>query len=196
MERHSSRKAINFDLDTTAMKEQSIYPAGYELLRSSFEKHGFYHRQGSGYFSKVEMSYDKVVDIMTEVIQEQPWLADCVKRIDVTDIGKQHDLTAVVKAIGAQYAEQAAQEAQARREKQEAARSAGQQSPSGLKRPVANMAGVLERLKEMCPMYAEDVATEGKSAADAKFERVFKSTKIKRSALDKVVRSNKGKGKA
>lgn len=142
------------------------------------------------------MSYDKVVDIMTEVIQEQPWLADCVKRIDVTDIGKQHDLTAVVKAIGAQYAEQAAQEAQARREKHEATRSAGQQSPSGQKRPVANMAGVLERLKEMCPMYAEDVATEGKAAADAKFERVFKSTKIKRSALDKVVRSNKGKGKA
>ena len=92
--------------------------------------------------------------------------------------------------------EQAAQEAQARREKQEAARSAGQQSPSGQKRPVANMTGVLERLKEMCPMYAEDVATEGKAAADAKFERVFKSTKIKRSALDKVVRSNKGKGKA
>lgn len=37
---------------------------------------------------------------------------------------------------------------------------------------------------------------EGKAAADAKFERVFKSTKIKRSALDKVVQSNKGKGKA
>lgn len=190
------RKAINFDLDTNAMKERTIYPVGYELLRLSFEERGFYHRQGSGYISIEKMTHSDVNFIIKSITEENLWLADCVKRIDVTDIGKQHDLTAVVKAIGAQYAEQAAQEAQARREKHEATRSAGQQSPSGQKRPVANMAGVLERLKEMCPMYAEDVATEGKAAADAKFERVFKSTKIKRSALDKVVRSNKGKGKA
>ena len=31
------------------------------------------------------------------VTKEQLWLAKCIKRIDVTDIGRQHDLTDVVK---------------------------------------------------------------------------------------------------
>lgn len=85
------RKAINFDLDTNAMKERTIYPVGYELLRLSFEERGFYHRQGSGYISIEKMTHSDVNFIIKSITEENLWLADCVKRIDVTDIGKQYD---------------------------------------------------------------------------------------------------------
>lgn len=112
------RKAINFDLDTKEMKGRSMYPNGYELLRVSFKERGFDHRQGSGYLSQDKITTDDVVKVVTEIVHEQPWLADCVKKIDVTDIGRQHDLTAIVKAAAEERAEQAEQVGQARQAEQ------------------------------------------------------------------------------
>ncbi len=91
------RRAINFDLDTNTMKEKGVYPDGYRQLGKSFEKQGFLHRQGSGYNSKFQISNNQVKRTLLKVMEENPWLAECVKKIDVTDIGRQHDLTAVVK---------------------------------------------------------------------------------------------------
>lgn len=108
------RKAINFDLDTKEMKGRSMYPNGYELLRVSFKERGFDHRQGSGYLSQDKITTDDVVKVVTEIVHEQPWLADCVKKIDVTDIGRQHDLTAIVKAAAEERAEQVDQAKPAR----------------------------------------------------------------------------------
>ena len=99
------RKAINFDLDTNIMKDHRLYPNGYELLRVAFKNQGFEHRQGSGYLSTGKLTSDQVYEIVEEIVKEQPWLADCVKKIDVTDIGRQHDLTAVVKSLAAQQSE-------------------------------------------------------------------------------------------
>ena len=96
MER-AKRKAINFDLDTGKMKELDLYPKGYRFLASSLYKHGFEHRQGSGYVSKDRIDSVAVARIVESVTKEQLWLAKCIKRIDVTDIGRQHDLTDVVK---------------------------------------------------------------------------------------------------
>ena len=98
MER-TKRKALNFDLDTKKMKELNLYPRGYKLLGSSLKKHGFEHRQGSGYISKAKLDGDNVYDIISDVVSENEWLASCVKKIDVTDIGKQHDLTMTVKEL-------------------------------------------------------------------------------------------------
>lgn len=98
MER-TKRKALNFDLDTKKMKELNLYPRGYRLLGSSLKKHGFEHRQGSGYISKAKLDGDNVYDIISDVVSENEWLASCVKKIDVTDIGKQHDLTMTVKEL-------------------------------------------------------------------------------------------------
>ena len=98
MER-TKRKALNFDLDTKKMKELNLYPRGYRLLGSSLKKHGFEHRQGSGYISKAKLDGDNVYDIISDVVSENEWLASCVKKIDVTDIGKQHDLTTTVKEL-------------------------------------------------------------------------------------------------
>lgn len=95
-----SRKAINFDLDTNEMKELGIYPDGYRQLGASLQKQGFTHRQGSGYTSKDRLSNRQVDTIIKKVTQDNPWLVECVKRMDVTDIGRQYDLTAVVKRFG------------------------------------------------------------------------------------------------
>lgn len=91
------RKAINFDLDTKVMKEQGLYPKGYKLLKNSFKELGFKHRQGSGYVSENRLTSDEVGFIIKKIVKENFWLADCVKKIDVTDIGRQHDLTDMVK---------------------------------------------------------------------------------------------------
>lgn len=104
MER-TKRKALNFDLDTKKMKEMNLYPKGYRLLGSSLKKHGFEHRQGSGYISKVKLDGDNVYDIISDVVSENEWLANCVKKIDVTDIGKQHDLTMTVKELSEMFDE-------------------------------------------------------------------------------------------
>lgn len=94
---HTKRKAINFDLDTAKMKDLGSYPNGYQQLEKSFKKYGFIHRQGSGYNSIKGMTESDIQYVVKQVVQENPWLAECVKKIDVTDIGRQHDLTAVVK---------------------------------------------------------------------------------------------------
>ena len=82
-----------------------MYPRGYRLLGSSLKKHGFEHRQGSGYISKAKLDGDNVYDIISDVVSENEWLASCVKKIDVTDIGKQHDLTMTVKELSEMLSE-------------------------------------------------------------------------------------------
>ncbi len=91
------RKAINFDLDTNVMKSLGLYPHGYKQLEEAFKKQGFSHRQGSGYVSKEKIDSNTVNDMIISITVKLPWLADSVKKIDVTDIGRQHDLTTVVK---------------------------------------------------------------------------------------------------
>ena len=63
-------KALNFDLDTHQLKAHypgANYRQAYDDLRRFFKRHQFSHRQGSGY------------------------------KIDVTNIGRQHDLTELLK---------------------------------------------------------------------------------------------------
>lgn len=91
------KKAINFDLDTVKMREINLYPKGYKDLKKAFKKEGFIHRQGSGYISRNKLSNDAVRRIVRNITNANPWLAECVKKIDVTDIGRQHDLTAIVR---------------------------------------------------------------------------------------------------
>ena len=49
--------------------------------------------------SKEKFDGDNVYDIISDVVSENEWLASCIKKIDVTDIGKQHDLTMTVKEL-------------------------------------------------------------------------------------------------
>lgn len=98
----SKRKAINFDLDTNKMKELGLYPDGYRVLGKALNAHGFEHRQGSGYTSKDKLNSNQINDIVLSLITEYSWLVKCAKKVDVTDIGRQHDLTKIIKSFDAE----------------------------------------------------------------------------------------------
>lgn len=95
-------KAINFDLDTHKLKE--LYPGNsyqnaYDDLRRFFKRHGYSHRQGSGYISDEKQSTADIYDLMDELSTAYAWIGQCVNRIDVTNVGRQHDLTDLLKPI-------------------------------------------------------------------------------------------------
>ena len=79
-------KAINFDLDTH--KLQANYPgANY--------RNAYY--EGSGYISLTKLATADIYDLMDDLTQALPWIGDCVNKIDVTNIGQQHDLIDLVR---------------------------------------------------------------------------------------------------
>lgn len=95
-----SRKAINFDLGTNALKEHypgKNYRDAYSAIKRYMEQHDFEHRQYSGYNSKAPMSDTEVAKVISGLSTELPWLEKCIQKIDSTDIGEQHDLTDIVK---------------------------------------------------------------------------------------------------
>ena len=92
-------KAINFDLDTNALKE--IYPGkdykqAYRDIKSFMLKNGFEHRQWSGYLSIKPMSMSEVSQITLDLSRKFAWLKDCVNRFDVTNVGKSFDFTELI----------------------------------------------------------------------------------------------------
>ena len=98
------KKAINFDLDTNALKINyggSNYREAYIDIETFMEHNGFEHRQWSGYISKYEMSTQDIQMIVINMGKTFPWLGSCVKKFDVTDIGQQHDLTELIKSCSA-----------------------------------------------------------------------------------------------
>lgn len=93
-------KALNFDLDTHQLKAHypgANYRQAYDDLRRFFKRHQFSHRQGSGYISDAKLSTADIYDLMDELVQKLPWIGACVNKIDVTNIGRQHDLTEILK---------------------------------------------------------------------------------------------------
>lgn len=93
-------KALNFDMDTHQLKVHypgANYRQAYDDLRRFFKRHGFFHRQGSGYLSDQRLGTADIFDLMDELGRQFPWAADCVRRIDVTNVGRQHDLTELLR---------------------------------------------------------------------------------------------------
>ena len=88
------RKAINFDIDTKKYEEctSKLAPTAYKYIRNFMQKNGFEHRQGSGYVSKDNLSTSDVVFLSNKMSLTFPWLKYCIKKIDVTNIGKQYSL--------------------------------------------------------------------------------------------------------
>lgn len=93
-------KALNFDLDTHQLKEHypgASYRQAYDDLRRFFKRHHFSHRQGSGYISDDKLAIADIYDLMDELSRQFPWIGVCVNKIDVTNVGLQHDLTELLK---------------------------------------------------------------------------------------------------
>lgn len=94
------RKAINFDLSVHELeKYYPDYRRAYYDVKRFFRKRHFEHRQGSGYISKERLGQADVADLLDAMSTELPWMAECVTRIDVTNIGRQHDLKDALKDL-------------------------------------------------------------------------------------------------
>lgn len=94
--------AINFDLDTKKLKDIYVsstgkkYNRAYYDIKAFMKKNGFSHRQGSGYISKEPMTEMAATLIMKKMGNLMPWLKDCTKKIDLTIVGNQFDLTDIL----------------------------------------------------------------------------------------------------
>lgn len=57
------------------------------------ESNGFEHRQGSGYVSLKTMTSEEVVNIALKMKTELPWIKHCINKFDMTDVGRDYDLS-------------------------------------------------------------------------------------------------------
>ena len=97
--KHKQYTALNFDLDTHQL--QTYYPGknyrqAYEDLRKFLGLHAFSHRQGSGYISDIKLGTADIYDLMEQLKIQCPWLPFCINKIDVTNIGRQHELVSIL----------------------------------------------------------------------------------------------------
>lgn len=96
-------KAINFDLDTNALKEHYTKSTGkpynnaYYEIKSFMVKNGFEHRQWSGYVSNEKVTSLDISKLTREISHKFDWLHKCVTRFDVTDVKKQYDMINKIK---------------------------------------------------------------------------------------------------
>ncbi|MBR6469001.1 MAG: hypothetical protein IKS84_01370 [Lachnospiraceae bacterium] len=98
------RKEISFDLNTKALEQfyNSISTA-YDDIRRELENHGFEHRQGSVYNSKLPMTDMQIAVIIDDLCKKLPWLSECSEQIDVTNIGQTHSLLSSVQIACSKY---------------------------------------------------------------------------------------------
>ena len=91
------RKAINFDLDTKALRQyyrnDESYRIAYKEILKFMESNGFEHRQGSGYVSLETMTSEEVVNIALKMKTELPWIKHYINKFDMTDVGRDYDLS-------------------------------------------------------------------------------------------------------
>lgn len=88
-------KAINFDLDTRLLNDyhpSGDYHRAYYDMKKFFRKHGFYHKQGSGYVSQKKINSQDIYLLIDALYEECEWITYCVKEFDVTNIGTQYEL--------------------------------------------------------------------------------------------------------
>ena len=87
----STRKFINFDLDTNLMKTYNLsrYYV-YSNIKTFMEKNNFEHVQYSGYESKEPLIDFKVIDLIEKMRFDLPWISPLIKDIVITEIKQQH----------------------------------------------------------------------------------------------------------
>lgn len=94
-------KAINFDLDTHLLDQyhpSHDYHRAYYDLKKFFKCHNFNHKQGSGYVSKEKLNSQDIYELIDDLYNEYPWIADTVEEFDVTNVGTQYELVDDIRA--------------------------------------------------------------------------------------------------
>lgn len=91
-------KFIAFDLDTKQLKMfMDRYQTAYEEIKKFMLDNNFEHEQGSCYISKVKFDAGEIVDLIVNIKNQFEWFAPCVKKLCVTNVGKQYDLTDILR---------------------------------------------------------------------------------------------------
>lgn len=105
-EKSKLKKEITFDLKQDALKRHypkpegstnpEFYKAAYKDIQDFMLRNGFEHRQYSVYVSKGKLSSKDITNLARKMQRELPWLSDCVNKMDVTSVGRQHNLNRVL----------------------------------------------------------------------------------------------------
>lgn len=98
---NTTRKALNFDLDTKALEifyPGKTYHQAYYDIRQFLESSGFQHRQGSGYISIDPIDFYEISLLINEMSEKFPWLKRCTKVVDTTAIGKTFSMMSYLKS--------------------------------------------------------------------------------------------------
>lgn len=98
---NTTRKALNFDLDTKALEifyPGNTYHQAYYDIRQFLESVGFQHRQGSGYISIDPIDFYEISLLINEMSEKFPWLKRCTKVVDTTAIGKTFSMMSYLKS--------------------------------------------------------------------------------------------------
>jgi virulence-associated protein VapD len=96
------RYAINFDLTIAQLRKHydKDHPkSAYGKIKRYMLKHGFSHRQWSGYISNGTMSRTDLVDFTTALHREFPWLIKCEGSMDATVITDIFDIKQMILDI-------------------------------------------------------------------------------------------------
>lgn len=90
------KKALNYDLDEQKLKENYPNPKSYmnawRDVKTFLCKNGFEQRQYSGVVSEKPMSPEDVIKVIDALNEKYPWLCNCVKKFDVTNVGSSYSL--------------------------------------------------------------------------------------------------------
>lgn len=94
----TTRKAINFDLDTRKLKE--LYPStspngwrqAWAQIESFLKEQGSIHVQYSGYQSLEPMWTNEVLIVMENLQNKYPWFRECATSADVTLVTDRYNI--------------------------------------------------------------------------------------------------------
>lgn len=93
------RYAINFDLTIEKLREfysDTNPKSAYSKIKNFMEKHGFTHRQWSGYISNEAITKSELVDFTMELHQTFSWLINCEGSMDATVITDIFDIKQMI----------------------------------------------------------------------------------------------------
>lgn len=88
------RRAINFDLSEELLKQHyspTKYKKAWGEIAVYMDKHGFDHRQYSGYVSRNPMTELETNKFLQKMANDLPWLGSCARVFDVTEVGRTYD---------------------------------------------------------------------------------------------------------
>ncbi|MCD8045354.1 MAG: hypothetical protein LUE90_01630 [Clostridiales bacterium] len=88
-------KALYFDLSVKQLRKyfSATDPnRAYRKIKRFLLSRNFSHVQYSGYHSDYRTTDLRIFDLIMEMNKQLPWLAKCVNRFEVTNVGARHDL--------------------------------------------------------------------------------------------------------